>query len=217
MPGAVGAGTFWTQTVDWVNSNGTNTDAVLKAIDASWPKLDVLAPRRGAPPTRGARPARCRGRTRWPSPRAPRNRGLSRFLVPVAGLIGFALCIAGILILLDHHGGQNLLASIYDALGNTSGATELRNGQGDQLLAKILLAVIALAVGVGGIWLLFIGVGALVGMLRPRWRDRILPWVFVGPALILLAVYLVYPARGDDRAQLLRQQAVRSRSTTTPS
>jgi alpha-glucoside transport system substrate-binding protein len=38
MPGAVGAGTFWTQSVSWANSNGTNTDAVLKAIDASWPK-----------------------------------------------------------------------------------------------------------------------------------------------------------------------------------
>jgi alpha-glucoside transport system substrate-binding protein len=38
MPGAVGAGTFWTQSVTWANSNGTDTDAVLKAIDDSWPK-----------------------------------------------------------------------------------------------------------------------------------------------------------------------------------
>ena len=37
MPGAVGAGTFWTESVDWVNNNGSNTDAVLKAIDDSWP------------------------------------------------------------------------------------------------------------------------------------------------------------------------------------
>ena len=37
MPGAVGAGTFWTQMDAWANSNGTNTDAVLKAIDDSWP------------------------------------------------------------------------------------------------------------------------------------------------------------------------------------
>ena len=35
---AVGAGTFWTQTVNWANNGGTNTDAVLKAIDDSWPK-----------------------------------------------------------------------------------------------------------------------------------------------------------------------------------
>ncbi len=119
--------------------------------------------------------------------------GLSRFVLPVAGLIGLVLCIAGILVLLDPHGGQKLLASIYDALGNQSGATELRNGQGDQALAKIILAIVAIAVGVGGIWLLFVGVGSLVGRLRPVWRDRILPWVFVGPALILLTVYLLYP------------------------
>ena len=37
MPPAVGQGTFWTQISDWSNNNGGNTDAVLKAIDDSWP------------------------------------------------------------------------------------------------------------------------------------------------------------------------------------
>jgi alpha-glucoside transport system substrate-binding protein len=37
MPGAVGAGSFWKQAVAWANAGGTNTDAVLKAIDDSWP------------------------------------------------------------------------------------------------------------------------------------------------------------------------------------
>lgn len=35
MPGAVGAGTFWTGMVDWIN--GTSTDDVLNSIEASWP------------------------------------------------------------------------------------------------------------------------------------------------------------------------------------
>ncbi|HAM27464.1 MAG TPA: sugar ABC transporter substrate-binding protein, partial [Microbacteriaceae bacterium] len=35
MPGVVGAGSFWTGMVDWVN--GKSTDEVLKTIDASWP------------------------------------------------------------------------------------------------------------------------------------------------------------------------------------
>lgn len=35
MPGAVGAGTFWTGMVDWIN--GTSTDDVLSSIEASWP------------------------------------------------------------------------------------------------------------------------------------------------------------------------------------
>jgi alpha-glucoside transport system permease protein len=122
--------------------------------------------------------------------------GPSRFILPILGLIAVGLCLGGLLVLLDPKGGPNLLASIYDALGNTSGADDLRNGQGDQLIAKLILAAIALAVGVGGIWLLFLGVGGLVSQLQPKYRDRILPWVFVGPALALLAVFLVYPAAG---------------------
>ncbi len=121
------------------------------------------------------------------------NSSQLRFLLPILGLVALALCIGGILVLIDPHGGQNLLASIYDALGNRSGAQDLRNGQGDQVIAKLIMLVIALGVGVGGIWLLFLGVGGLVGNLRPVWRDRILPFVFVGPALILLATYLLYP------------------------
>jgi alpha-glucoside transport system permease protein len=128
------------------------------------------------------------GRTENPRP--------SSFILPIAGLIGLGLCVAGVLVLYDPNGGPNLLASIYDALGNSQGALDLRNGSGDQLFAKLLLAVIALLVGVGGIWLLFLGVGALVSLFPPKWRDRILPWVFAGPALVLLAVFLVYPAAG---------------------
>jgi alpha-glucoside transport system substrate-binding protein len=38
MPGSVGAGSFWTGIVSWVQANGQNTDEVLSTIDASWPK-----------------------------------------------------------------------------------------------------------------------------------------------------------------------------------
>ena len=132
--------------------------------------------------------------------------GLSRFVLPILGLIGLGLCGAGILVLYDPQGGPNLLASIYDAIGNTSGATDLRNGQGDQVIAKLLLAVIALLVGVGGIWLLFLGVGGAgrpapgkvarpdpaVGLRRPR------PGAVVDlPGL---------PRGGDDPAQLPGRQ-----------
>jgi len=119
--------------------------------------------------------------------------GSSR-LVLVGSLIGLALAAIGVSILIDHHGGQNLLATIYDALGNTAGAEALRNGQGDQFLAKLLLVAIALLVGVGGTWLLFTGVSAVVERFPPRIRDRVLPLVFIAPAVLLLTIYLVYPA-----------------------
>ena len=119
--------------------------------------------------------------------------GRSRTLL-VASLIGLVLAALGVRILIDPHGGQNLLASFYDLIGNAAGAEALRNGQGDQFIAKLLLAAIALLVGVGGIWVLFTGVSSLVERLRPKTRDRIMPWVFVTPALLLLTIYLVYPA-----------------------
>ena len=112
----------------------------------------------------------------------------------VGSLIGLLLAAIGITVLIDHEGGQKLLASIYDLLGNAAGAEALRNGQGDQFFAKLLLAAIALLVGVGGIWLLFTAASSLVERLRPGVRDRILPLVFIAPAVVLLGIYLVYPA-----------------------
>ncbi len=121
--------------------------------------------------------------------------GLSR-LLPIGMLIGLLAAAAGVRILIEPQAGQSLLASIYDLTGNATGAEALRNGQGDQFLSKLLLAAVALFVGVGGIWLLFTGVSSLVERLPPSIRDRILPWVFVGPALLLVSVFLVYPAVG---------------------
>ena len=123
----------------------------------------------------------------------PQEPGPSR-LLPIVSLIGLAVAAVGVKILIEPNGGPNLLAAIYDLMGNSAGADLLRNRQGDQFIAKLLLGAIALYVGVGGIWLLFTGASTLVERLRPKLRDRILPWVFVSPALLLLAIYLVYPA-----------------------
>jgi alpha-glucoside transport system permease protein len=119
--------------------------------------------------------------------------GRSRYLL-VASLLGLIATAAGIRVLIDKHGGQNLLAAIYDLLGNAAGAEALRNGQGDQFIAKLILAAIALLVGVGGVWALYTGVSSVVERFPYRARVRVMPWVFVAPALLLLGIYLVYPA-----------------------
>ncbi len=118
---------------------------------------------------------------------------LSR-LVPIGVLIGLVLTGLGVAVLLDPQGGQKILAWFYDQIGNPTGATLLRNDQGDQFIAKLVLGVIALFVGVGGIWLIFTGASTLVERFPPKIRDRILPWIFVTPALVLLGIFLVYPA-----------------------
>jgi alpha-glucoside transport system substrate-binding protein len=38
MPAQVGAGSFWTEMVNWISANGADTEARLQAIDASWPQ-----------------------------------------------------------------------------------------------------------------------------------------------------------------------------------
>jgi alpha-glucoside transport system permease protein len=121
---------------------------------------------------------------------------LRRFAPPLAAVLGLVIVAIGVGILADRNAASNLMASIYDALGNTQGAVALRNGAGDQLAAKLVLGVLALFVGVGGIWMLFVGVSAIVGLLSPMWQGRILPWVFIVPAMALLTVFLIYPTVG---------------------
>jgi alpha-glucoside transport system permease protein len=57
------------------------------------------------------------------------------------------------------------------------------------------LAVVGLAivVGAGGVFLLFWVMNRVVDLLSERFRETIRPYVFVGPALVTLAVFLVYP------------------------
>ena len=119
-----------------------------------------------------------------------------RFAPVLAALVGIGIVAVGVVILLDRNASSNLLASIYDLIGNTQAAADLRAGVGDQLIAKLVLAGLALVVGVGGIWMVFIGASAVVGLLSAKWQGRILPWVFVIPAMVLLTVYLVYPTIG---------------------
>jgi alpha-glucoside transport system permease protein len=114
--------------------------------------------------------------------------------VLIASLIGLVFAGIGVSVLIDPQGGQKILAAIYDAAGRTADAELLRNGLGDQFLSKLMLAAIALLVGVGGIWLLFTSAATIVERFPPKLRDRTLPWVFIAPAILLLGIYLVYPA-----------------------
>ena len=60
-------------------------------------------------------------------------------------------------------------------------------------MLKILNGLIAIVGGVGGIMLLFWALNALVERLPEVWEQRIKPYVFIGPAMLAVAVFLVYP------------------------
>lgn len=58
---------------------------------------------------------------------------------------------------------------------------------------RLLLIIVALTVGVAGVWALFLFFDGLVGLLPVKWRERLRPYVFVGPAALILTAYLIYP------------------------
>ncbi|HEX2153250.1 MAG TPA: sugar ABC transporter permease [Acidimicrobiia bacterium] len=58
---------------------------------------------------------------------------------------------------------------------------------------KILQITVAILVGVGGVWLLYWAMDRLVNALPDRAGAGVRPFVFAGPALMLLAFFLVYP------------------------
>lgn len=65
----------------------------------------------------------------------------------------------------------------------------LKNGDAP----KWVTTIVAIAWGVGGVALLFWVFNWLVEQLGETWRGRLLPFVFVGPAMAILAWYLALP------------------------
>src|SRR5690554_5421963 len=74
---------------------------------------------------------------------------------------------------------------------------------------KLLQIALAIVVGVGGVWLLYWALDRVVTLLPERAQAAVRPFVFAGPALMILGFYLVYPtvdtiltslrnARGDE-------------------
>lgn len=117
-----------------------------------------------------------------------------RAIAPLAGIGGVVAIVWAIGFLVEPDGPASLLAGAYDAIGLDGQAEAIRERGIPALTSKLVLAVVALLVGVGGIWAVYIGANAAVERLGDRLKRHFLPWVFVGPALLLLGVYLVFPS-----------------------
>ncbi len=58
---------------------------------------------------------------------------------------------------------------------------------------RLLIVLVAIVLGVGGVFFAFWAMDRVVDWLPARIRDTVRPYVFVGPALVILSVFLVYP------------------------
>ena len=58
---------------------------------------------------------------------------------------------------------------------------------------RVIVVGVAVVVGVGGVFFLYWAMNRAVEFLPERYREGVRPWIFVGPAMVLLSVFLVYP------------------------
>jgi alpha-glucoside transport system permease protein len=63
----------------------------------------------------------------------------------------------------------------------------------DPRASRLLVVSVALVVGVVGVFFVFWTMDQAVDLIPQRFRESMRPYVFVGPALVLLAMFLVYP------------------------
>lgn len=59
---------------------------------------------------------------------------------------------------------------------------------------KILSALVAIVAGVGGMLVVYFVLNFLVERLPQKWEQRIKPYVFIAPAVLIVGLFLVYPA-----------------------
>lgn len=63
----------------------------------------------------------------------------------------------------------------------------------DEDANRAIVVLVAIVVGVGGVFFLFWGMNRAIEILPVRFRESVRPYIFVGPALVILALFLAYP------------------------
>ena len=63
-----------------------------------------------------------------------------------------------------------------------------------EILARILNVIVAIALGCGGVMGLFYLANYGINALPKPWSSRLLPWVYIAPAMVMLAAYLILPS-----------------------
>ncbi len=85
--------------------------------------------------------------------------------------------------------GVSLVVPILAAVGLWWSGLVLLNEDSN----RVVVVAAALVVGVVGVFALYVGMDWMVNRLPERYRDKVRPFVFVGPAVVVLTVFLLYP------------------------
>lgn len=125
------------------------------------------------------------------------NRATQVLRATAAG--GMAVVVAVILrwsttFMRNREAPEQLLLRLYTTLGRQEAAAQLATTGLHPLAAKLMITAVALAVGLLGVWAIYWAANNLIAVLPFALRERIRPYIFTGPALLLLVTYLIYPA-----------------------
>lgn len=131
------------------------------------------------------------------SPQATGEKGLAG-LARTALSVGVATAVFFILrwsvaFMKDREAPEQLLLNLYTRLGLDAALATLQESGLAPLTGKLMITAVALLVGIGGVWALFWVANDLIARLPFGIREGIRPFIFVGPAILLLATYLIYP------------------------
>ena len=100
---------------------------------------------------------------------------------------------AGVGLLTSPTGVEDTVAAIYRLVGARGAAADVASYGLTATTEKLVLAIVAIVIGVGGIWAVLISVNRLLEALGGRFERIARPWVFVLPTVAPVGFYLVYP------------------------
>jgi alpha-glucoside transport system permease protein len=63
----------------------------------------------------------------------------------------------------------------------------------DENANRLVVVGVAIVIGVGGVFGLYWAMNRITDLLPARYREGVRPYIFVGPALVILSLFLIYP------------------------
>ncbi|MFA9445904.1 carbohydrate ABC transporter permease [Egicoccus sp. AB-alg6-2] len=136
--------------------------------------------------------------------RSGRPARVARALLALAALgVVVALLWWSVGFLADPLATDRAVSRILGLLGADASAEAVASRGLTPASRKLGGAGVALLVGVGGVWALFVTANhAIDTVFGDKVREQVRPWLFVGPAVALIAIYLVVPTIGTIRQSL---------------
>lgn len=139
--------------------------------------------------------------------RSRSGRRLVRAVATVASLVLVVLVLWwSVGFLADPLATDRAVARILGLVGADASADAILTRGLTPVSRKLGGAAVALLVGVVGVWALFVTANAAIdAVLGEKVREKVRPWLFVGPAVALIALYLVVPTFNTIRTSLTDQ------------